>query len=119
MGVNMTGVVMVGADIGYQYIKDYNERADDDDAFYDAFEAEYGIRQATEGKFVVIPDGMGGKTCHVGFLVAKANLDNGENLKAEIDPDRLNILINAARMAVLDHMDIKIEPKLFVFTHYT
>jgi hypothetical protein len=119
MSIETTMIAMVGANIGYQYERDFNEKADDDDAFYEAFEECNNYLSAKQGEFVVISDCMSGEYLYVGILIGKAELDNCESISVNAGLGAISLWIEKARKEVLEKMGLEIEPRLLVFTHYT
>ena len=119
MSIKTTMIAMVGANIGYQYERDFNEKADDDDAFYESFEERNSCWVAKQSNFVVVSDCMSGEYLYVGILIDKAELDNCESISVNAGLGVISLWIEKARKEILEKMGLEIEPRLLVFTHCT
>jgi len=107
MGVDRTDYLMFGADVG----------ADDFD--WDKHQAE--IEGAPEAKFDVVYDGMCGKYCIAGKIIATSDPYEGFEM-AKIDPKKMNLDPAALAEAVSESFGQKLLPtdfSLILFSHFS
>lgn len=107
MGVDRTDYLMFGLDVG----------ADDFD--YDAFESE--VNGEPGRRFDIIFDGMCGKYCIAGKIIAKSDPSEGLEM-VKIDPGTLGIDRTALAMAVSDAFGRKLSAddfSLILFSHFS
>lgn len=107
MGVDRTDYLMFGADVGY-------------DAFdWDKHEAEAEGRP--ERRFDLVLDGMCGKYCIAGKIIARSDPAEGLEM-VKIDPGTLGIDRTALAMAVTDAFGRKLTAddfSLILFSHFS
>ena len=107
MGVDRTDYLMLAVDMG----------AEDFD--YDKHEAE--IEGAPNARFDIVYDGMCGKYCLAGKIIAKSDACEGFEM-AKIDPGKLNVDPAALAAAVSDAFERKLVPSdfsLILFSHFS
>lgn len=106
MGVDRTDYLMFGADMGGKID-------------YDKHEAE--IEGAPNRRFDIIYDGMCGKYCIAGKVIAKSDAYDGFEL-AKIDPEKLDVDRSALAATISDAFGRKMSPddfSLILFSHFS
>jgi hypothetical protein len=107
MGVDRTDYLMFGVDVGY-------------DAFsWDKHEAE--IEGRPDARFDVVYDGMRGKYCVAGKIIAASDRYEGFEGRIEIDPADLAIDRDALARKIADAFDKDVSAgdfRLVLFSHF-
>lgn len=108
MGVDRTDYLMFGVDVGY-------------DAFdWERHEAEMEGRP--DRRFDIIYDGMSGKYCVAGKIIATSDRYDGFEGRTEIDPERLDIDKDDLAQRLTDAFEKPIAPaslRLMLFSHFS
>ena len=107
MGVDRTDYLMFGTDVGY-------------DAFnWDKHEKE--VEGAPDARFNVVYDGMSGKYCIAGKIIATSDPYEGFEM-ARIDPAKFDLDPFALAASVSEAFDKKLTPQdfsLILFSHFS
>ena len=107
MGVDRTDYLMFGADMGTKAFE------------YDDFESE--MDGAPNRRFDVVYDGMSGKYCIAGKIIAKSDPYDGIDM-VKIDPNKMDVDRAALAAAVSDAFGRKLSPddfSLILFSHFS
>lgn len=107
MGVDRTDYLMFAADMGV------------DDFDWDKHQAE--IEGAPEAKFNIVYDGMSGKYCLAGKIIAQSDPYDGFEM-AKIDPEKAKIdpVELAAKVSVaFDRHMVPADFSLILFSHFS
>lgn len=107
MGVDRTDYLMLGADMGAKAFD------------WDKHEAE--IEGRPNARFDIVYDGMCGKYCIAGKIIARSDAYEGFEM-AKIEPDRLDIDRAALAANVSEAFGRKVSPEdfsLILFSHFS
>lgn len=121
MGVYFETYVILGWNIGTDKYKEFDPEPEDDE-WENKLTQEFGSRDAEQGDIAVVYDGMGGRYCYFGEIVARTNSTrNGEQsfdrrvmIDGEPPAGKIGRLIDEA-----ESVDLAPEgpPSYHVFTH--
>jgi hypothetical protein len=117
MSTNVRNFVIVGFDIGYEYVKKFNNDVGDDDAFYDKYEEFYYSKKSKENDFIIVYDGMSGNYCIIGMLIDYGDDYNSVNVNLSVK--ELSNLCKKSKTLIKKQFDMDVEPSLHIFTHYS
>lgn len=122
MSVIHQTIVLFGWEIGTDEYKKNNPDPDDD-ALFNPLSEEYGWRDRDVGEVGVIYDGMGGRYCYLGIVVAATN-STRDGEQCFDDRHRIDDLTPDGEVVgelteVVDEYDIEVNgrPTTHIFTH--